>query len=75
MKFEQQFEINKLYVCAKFRGNESREFSFRTRKPRQKFGIKSGLIEKRLKYGKKYFTGLFYVLIYPFIPTNPVLKL
>ena len=37
---------------------EAMGFSFRIRKPPQKFGVKSGLIEKRLKYGKKYFTGL-----------------
>ena len=73
MKFLQQFEIDKLYVCAKYCGNESRDFGFRTRKPRQKFGIKGGLVEKRLKYGKKYFTRLLYVLRYPFIPTNPLL--
>ena len=30
------------------------------------------LAQKRLKYGKKYFTRL-YVLRYPFIPTNPLL--
>ena len=37
------------------------------------FGIKSGRIEKRLKSGKKYFTGLLYVSRYPFIPINPLL--
>ena len=42
---------------------------FRTQKPPQKFGVKSGLIQKRLKHGKKYFT-LLYVLKYLFIPTN-----
>ena len=46
MKFGQQFEINKLYVCTKFRGNESCGFGLRTRKPPQKFGVKSGLIRK-----------------------------
>ena len=70
MKFWQQFEINKLYVCTKFRGNRSRDFGFRTRKPSRKFGVKSGLSQKRRKYGKKYFIGL-YVSRYPFIPTNP----
>ena len=70
MKFWQQFEINELYVCIKFRGNRSRDFGFRTRKPPQKFGVKNGLSQKRLKYGKKYFTQL-YVLRYLFIPTNP----
>ena len=69
MKFGQQFEINELYVCTQFRGNRSRDFSFRTRKPPHKFGVKSDLSQKRLKYGKKYFTWL-YVLRYPFIPTN-----
>ena len=72
MKFRQQFEINKLYVCAEFRGNESRDFGFRNRKPFQKCRVESGLIQKRLKYGKKYFTGLN-VFRYPFIPTNPLL--
>ena len=69
MKLWQQFEINELYVCTKFRGNRSRDFGFRTRKPPRKFGVKSDLSQKRLKYGKKY----LYVLTHPFIPTNPVL--
>ena len=72
IKFGQQFEINELYVCTKFRGNRLRDFGFRTRKPPQKFGVKSGFSQKRLKYGKKYFIGL-YVSRYPFIPTNPLL--
>ena len=71
MTFEQQFEINELYICAKFRGNESRDFSFRTRKPRQKFGIKSGLIEKRLKYSKKIFHRVIIRLNIPFYPYQP----
>ena len=71
MKFGLQFEINELYVCTKFRGNRSRDFGFRTRKPARKFGVKSGLSQKRLKYGQKYFIGL-YVSRYPFIPTNPL---
>ena len=37
-------------MCAKFQGKESRNFRFRTRKLLQKFGGKSGLIEKRFKY-------------------------
>ena len=72
MKFGQQFEINELYVCTKFRGNRSRDFDFRTRKPPRKFGVKSGLSQKRLKYGKRYFIW-FYVSRYSFIPTNPLL--
>ena len=72
MKFGQQFEINELYVCTKFRGNRSRDFGFRTRKSPRKFGVKSGLSQKRLKYGKKYFIWL-YVSRYLFIPTNPLL--
>ena len=72
MKFWQQFEINELYVCTQFRGNRSRDFGFRTRKPPRKFGVKSGLSQKRFKYCKKYFIGL-YVSRYPFIPTNPLL--
>ena len=73
MKFWQQFKSNKLSVCTKFRGNRSRDFGFRSRKPPRKFGVKSGLSQKRLiKNGKKYFIGL-YVLRYPFIPTNPLL--
>ena len=72
MKFGQQFEINELYACTQFWGNRSREFGSRTRKPPRKFGVKSGFSQKRLKYGKKYFIGL-YVSRYPFIPTNPLL--
>ena len=58
IKFWQQFEINDLYVCTKFRGNKSRDFGFRTRKAPRKFGVKSGLSQKRL-YGEKYFTWLY----------------
>ena len=72
MIFEQKFEINELYVCTKFRGSRLRDFGFRTRKPARKFGVKSDLSQKRLKYGKKYFIWL-YVSKYPFIPTNPLL--
>ena len=59
MKFGQQFEINELYVCTKFRGIRSRDFGFRTLKPPRKLGVKSGLSQKRVKYGKKYFTWLY----------------
>ena len=46
-------EINyKLYARTKFRGNESRGFGFKTQKPPQMFGLKSGLIQKWLKYRK-----------------------
>ena len=72
MKLGQQFEINELYVCTQFRGNRSRDFGFRTRKPPGKFGIENGFSQKRLRYGKKYFIWL-YVSRYPFIPTNPLL--
>ena len=34
------------YVSTKFRGNRSRDFGFRTRKPPRKFGVKSGLSQK-----------------------------
>ena len=71
MKFWQQFEVNELCVCTTYRGNKLRNLGFRTQKPPQKFGVKSILIQKRLKYGKKNFT-LFYVLKYPFIPTNKI---
>ena len=59
MKFWQRFKINELYVYTKFRGNRSRDFGFRTRKPPRKFGVESCLIQKRLQYGKKYFTWLY----------------
>ena len=72
MKFGQQFEINELYVCTKFRGNRSRDFGFRTQKSPRKFDVKRGRSQKRLKYGKKYFIGM-YVSRYPFIPINPLL--
>ena len=61
-----------LYLCIKFRGNRSRGFGFRTWNPPRKFGVKSGLSQKLLKYGKKYFIWL-YVLRHPFIPTNSLL--
>ena len=60
MKFSEQFEINELYVCNKFRGNRSRDFGFRTRKPPRKVGVKSSFSQKRLKYGKKYFIWLYF---------------
>ena len=59
IKFGQQFEINELYVCTTFRGNRSRDFGFRTQKPPCKFGVKSGLSQKRLKYAKQYFIWLY----------------
>ena len=71
MKFWQQFEVNKLYVCTKFRGNKSRDLGFRTRKPPKKFGVKTALIQKRLMFGKNTSHG--YVLRYPFFRTNPLL--
>ena len=49
MKFWLQFEIHKFFVCVKFQGNESHNFRFRTQKLLQEFGVKSGLIQKRLK--------------------------
>ena len=42
----------------------------RAKTPPRKFSVKSGLIQKRLKYGKKYFTR---ILKHPFIPTSPLL--
>ena len=57
MKFGQQFEINELYVCTQFRGNKLCDFGFRTRKPAHKFDVKSGLSQKRLKYGKNISYG------------------
>ena len=44
---------------------------FGTRKSFGRCGVKSGLIQKRLMFGKKYFTWL-YILRYPFIsvPTH-----
>ena len=72
MKFRQRVEINELYVCTKFRGKRLRDFGFRTQKPPRKFGVKSGLSQKRPKYGKKYAKWV-YVLRYPFNPTNPLL--
>ena len=53
MIFEQQFEINELYVCTKFRGNRSREFGFRTQNPPRKFGVKSGPVKNGLSTAKK----------------------
>ena len=49
IKFLQQFEINELHVYTKFRGNRSRDFCFKSQKPPRKFGVKSGLSQKRPK--------------------------
>ena len=57
VKFLQQFEINTLYICTKFRSSIFRDFGHRTRKPPQKFGVKIGLIQKRHKYGKNISHG------------------
>ena len=57
MKFLQQFEINELHVCTKFRGNRSRDFGFRTRKPPRKFGVKSGLVKNGLSTAKNISWG------------------
>ena len=67
MKFGQQFEINELYVCTKFRGNRLRDVGFRIRKPPRKFGVKSGLSQKLLKYGKHRVV----CLKIPFYPNQP----
>ena len=48
MKFWQQFETIDLHVRIKFWGNWLRDFGFRNQKPPRKFGVKSGLIQKRL---------------------------
>ena len=70
MKFWQEFEINQLYVCTTFRGNQSRDFGFRTRKPPRKLGVKSRLNQKRLKYSKKIFHTVVCLKI-PFHPNQP----
>ena len=72
MKFGQHLDIDKLHVCTKFRGNRLRDFGFRTQKPSSKFNVKSGLILKKFKYGKKYFKW-FLCLKIPFIPINLLL--
>ena len=59
MKFLQQFEINKLYVCDKFWSNESRDFGFRTQKPHQKFGIKAVLLKNGLNRAKNIAQGYY----------------
>ena len=57
MKFWQQFKINKLHVCTRFQSKRSRDLGFRTQKPRQNFGVKSGFIQKWLKYAKNISHG------------------
>ena len=52
MKFGQQFEINELDVCIKFRGNRSRDFDFRTQKPPCKFGVKTVSVKNGLSTAK-----------------------
>ena len=74
MKFRQWLETIKMFVCTKFWGNRSFDFGLRFQKPPRKFGVKSDLIQKQLKYGKKHFT-LLYILRnrHPLIPNNPLL--
>ena len=57
MKFWQQFDINELYVRTKFWGNRSRDYGFRIWKPPRKFGVKSGLSQKRLSTAKNISHG------------------
>ena len=52
--------------------NFIRDLGFWTKKPPRKLDVTYSLIEKWLKFGKSYFTGLLYVLRFPFIPTNPL---
>ena len=70
MKFGQQFEINELNVCTQFRGNRSRDFGFRIRTPPRKFGVKSGLSQKRLQVRQKIFHMVICLKI-PFYPNQP----
>ena len=61
-----------LQPCTKFRGKRSRDFGFRTRKLLRKLDVKSGLLQKWLKYGKKYFTPLFLICLkISFHPNQP----
>ena len=48
MKFWQQFEINELYVCTKFRGNYSCNFDFMIQKPLQQFSVKTVSVKNGL---------------------------
>ena len=59
------------YVYIKFHGNRLRDFGFGTRKPPRKFHLKSGFIQKRLKYGKKIFHMVesFKISFHPYQPT------
>ena len=55
MKFWQQFEVNQLYACTKYQGYKLSDFGFRIQKPLQKFGMKSGLIQKTAQVRQKIF--------------------
>ena len=70
MKSWQQFEVNELHVCTKFRGNRSRDLDFRTRKPSGKFGIKSGLIQKQTSTAKDILHAYMFSDILSSLPTN-----
>ena len=67
MKFWQQFESNELHVCTKFRRNRSRDFGFKNRKPPRKFGVISGLSQKRLEVRQK----ICYMAVCLKIPFHP----
>ena len=68
-KFGQEFEINELYVCTKFRDIRSRDFGFRTRKPLRKFGVKSGFSQKR--QARQKICHMVVCLKIPFHPNQP----
>ena len=70
MKFWQQYVINDLNVCAKFQGNKSRDFGFRTRKPTESFSEKAVSLKNGLSTIKNISHGCMFYDTFSSPPTH-----
>ena len=71
VKFQHQFETNRMLLWIKFGSNNSRDVSFKVGKPARKLSKKNknSIIQER-PVPQKYFTSRWlYIFKYPFIPT------
>ena len=58
-----------MFVYTKFWGNMSRDSDFKSQKLPRKFGVKTGLIKKRVKYGKKIVHMVIMILFHSYQST------
>ena len=73
MKFELQFENNRILFLLPNSWQKSRDFGFRALKPPRKFGGKDDLIQKEFQYGVKYFMWLYILRYGTLISTSSLL--